>query len=48
MHGRRLSKGEIVELTHRVRQELAPVQKELRAAVQRGAVVHCDETGWRE
>jgi transposase len=48
MHGLRLSRGEIVELTHRVRRELAPVLEDLRAAVQTSTVVHCDETGWRE
>jgi transposase len=48
MHGLRLSKGEIVELTHRVGRELTPVLEELKAAVQTSTVVHCDETGWRE
>jgi transposase len=48
MHGLRLSRGEIVALTHRVRRELTPVLEDLRAAVQTSAVVHCDETGWRE
>jgi transposase len=48
MHGLRLSRGEIVELTHRVRRELRPVLEDLRAVVQTSAVVHCDETGWRE
>lgn len=48
LHNLQLSVGEIVELTHSVRQQLQPQAEQLKAAVQSGAVVHGDETGWRE
>jgi len=43
-----LSIGEIVELTHTVRQKLQPEMNALLAEVQSSSVVHADETGWRE
>jgi transposase len=48
LHGLQLSVGEIVGLTHGVRQQLQPQADELRAQVQASAVAHADETGWRE
>ena len=48
LHNLQLSVGEIVELTHSVRQQLQPQAEQLKAAVQSSAVVHGDETGWRE
>jgi transposase len=48
LHNLRLSVGEIVELTHAVRQELQPLAKKLKAKVQASRIVHGDETGWRE
>jgi len=48
LHNLSLSLGEIVELTHTVRQQLQPQAEQLKAAVQSGTVVHGDETGWRE
>jgi transposase len=48
LHSLQLSVGEIVELTHDVRQQLQPLADQLKAAVQTSAVAHGDETGWRE
>jgi transposase len=48
LHALRLSVGEIVELTHAVRQQLQPQAEQLKAAVQTSTVAHGDETSWRE
>jgi len=48
LHNLHLSVGEIVELTHGVRRQLDAQAEELKAEMQAGAVVHVDETGWRE
>ena len=48
LHKLRLSVGEIVELTHAVREELKPQVDVLKAQVQTSRIVHGDETGWRE
>ena len=48
LHNLQLSLGEIVELTHDVRQQLQPQADQLKAAMQASTVVHGDETGWRE
>jgi len=48
LHALQLSIGEIVELTHDVRQQLQPQADRLRAQAQASPVVHADETGWRE
>jgi transposase len=48
LHSLQLSVGEIVELTHDVRQRLQPQADQLKAAVQTSPVAHGDETGWRE
>jgi len=48
LHNLRLSVGEIVELTHAVREELQPQAEGLKEQVQTSKVVHGDETGWRE
>ncbi len=48
LHNLRLSVGEIVELTHAVRQQLQPQADALKATVQASRVAHGDETGWRE
>jgi len=48
LHNLRLSVGEIVALTHAVRQQLQPQADQLKAEVQASTVVHGDETGWRE
>ena len=48
VHRLKLSTGEIVELTHKVRRELQPEMDTLLREVQASTVVHGDETGWRE
>jgi transposase len=48
LHNLRLSVGEIVELSHEVRQQLQGTAEQLLAAVQTQPAVHQDETGWRE
>jgi hypothetical protein len=48
LHSLQLSLGEIVELTHAVRQQLQPQADQLKAAVQTSTVAHGDETSWRE
>jgi len=48
MHQLELSVGEIAALTEQVERELGPQLEELRREVQGSAVVHVDETGWRE
>jgi transposase len=48
LHNLQLSVGELVELTHDVRQQLQPQADQLKAAVQRSTVTHGDETSWRE
>jgi transposase len=48
LHHLTLSLGEIVGLTHAVRQELEPQAEQLKAEMQASMVVHGDETGWRE
>jgi transposase len=48
LHTLRLSVGEIVELTHDVRQQLQAQADQLKAAVQTSTVTHGDETSWRE
>ena len=47
-HQLALSSGEIVELTHRVREALQPEMEALLEEVQTSRVAHADETGWRE
>lgn len=48
LHGLRVSVGEIVALLHRVAAQGAPAVQAIRAAARSRAVVHADETGWRE
>ena len=48
LHNLRLSLGEIVELTHAVRQQLQPQASQLKTAIQTSTVTHGDETSWRE
>ena len=43
-----LSLGEIVELTHDVRQQLQLQADQLKVEVQTSTVSHSDETSWRE
>ncbi len=48
MHNLTISRGEIVELLHQVREATHQVVAELKEQVRVGSVVHADETGWRE
>jgi transposase len=48
LHSLQLSLGEIVELTHDVRQQLQPQADQLKAEIQTSPVTHGDETSWRE
>jgi transposase len=48
LHNLQLSVGEIVELTHDVREQLQPQADQFKAAVQTSTVTHGDETSWRE
>jgi transposase len=48
LHNLQLSVGELVELTHDVRQQLQPQADQLKAAVQTSTVTHGDETSWRQ
>lgn len=48
LHGLRLSVGELVELSHAVREELQSRADELREEMRGSQVAHGDETGWRE
>jgi transposase len=48
VHGLRVSVGEVAELLHRVAAHGAPTLAQIRARVRTRAVVHADETGWRE
>jgi transposase len=48
LHSLHLSVGEIVELTHAVREKLQPQADALKTQVQTSKIVHGDETGWRE
>ncbi len=48
LHGLHLSLGEVVELLRRVGEQGIPTLTQIRHAARRRAVVHADETGWRE
>jgi len=48
IHQLDISKGEIVELLHRIRVATEEAVSELKQQMRASAVVHGDETGWRE
>ena len=48
LHGLRISVGEVVDLLHRVAARGGATVEQLREQVRMRAVVHADETGWRE
>jgi transposase len=48
LQGRRVRVGEVVELLHRVAAHGTPAVTAIRDAARARAVVHADETGWRE
>lgn len=48
LHGLRLSVGAVADLLRRVAQQGAATVTQIRDTARRRAVVHADETGWRE
>lgn len=48
LHGLHVSVGEIVDLLHRVAARAAPLVEQIKQQARTRAVVHADETGWRE
>ncbi len=48
VHQLSISRGEIVELLHQMREATASAVEGLREETRGSAVVHADETGWRE
>jgi hypothetical protein len=48
MHGLRLSVGAIEDLRKGLAEKLQPVAEELKTQIRSSAIVHADETGWRE
>ena len=48
LHGFEVSVGELVELLHRIREQVQPVLTTLKAEIRASPAVQADETGWRE
>src|SRR5258707_2435653 len=48
LHGVRISSGEIVELLHRLKDQMQPHLDALKRAIRASPAVQADETGWRE
>lgn len=48
MHGVEISQGAIVDLRRGLAEKLKPVADALKAQIRGSAIVHADETGWRE
>lgn len=48
LHGFPGSRGEIVELLHRIKEHAHPVLRDLKAQIRASPAVQADETGWRE
>jgi len=48
MHGVEISEGAIVDLRRGLAEKLKPVADALKAQIRGSAIVHADETGWRE
>jgi transposase len=48
LHGLTISSGEIVELLHRVKDQLHPLVAALKQEIRVSPAVQADETGWRE
>lgn len=48
LHGLRISVGELDRLLHQVAEAAGPTVEQIRQRVRARAVVHGDETGWRE
>jgi transposase len=48
LHGVRISSGEIVELLHRLKDQMQPHLDALKREIRASPAVQADETGWRE
>jgi transposase len=48
IHGLEISEGAIVDLRRGLAEKLKPVADALKAQIRGSAIVHADETGWRE
>jgi len=48
LHGVKISSGEIVELLHRLKQQMQPQLDALKAEIRTSPAIQADETGWRE
>jgi hypothetical protein len=48
VQGAQVSVGELAEVLHRVRKEAQPLLGSLREEMRNSALLHMDETGWRE
>lgn len=48
LHGLKISVGEIVEVTHRLKQAMEPTLAALKQAIRASPAVQAVETGWRE
>ncbi len=48
LHGVRISIGEIVELLHRLKDQMQPHLDALKREIRASPAVQADETGWRE
>src|SRR5713101_8574083 len=48
LHGIRISIGEIVELLHRIKDQMQPQLETLKREIRASPAVQADETGWRE
>jgi transposase len=48
LHGVRMSMGEIVELLHRLTEQMQPQLEALKREIRASPAVQADETGWRE
>jgi len=48
VHGVKVSAGAIADLRRGLAQQLEPLAETLKGQIRRSAIVHADETGWRE
>ena len=48
LHGVEISSGEIVELLHRIKEQMQPHLDALKREIRASPAVQADETGWRE
>jgi transposase len=48
LHGFQVSTGEIVELLHRIKEQLEPTLTALKMEIRASPALQADETGWRE